>query len=107
MLMQQRPDGVGRLAHDYARRMVSAPAYRVHGLSMGPEWTPATGASHEMVCEAETAAEVLFVCAEESCGRRVVVGKSRPRLTVIDRGDFTVRHAGSLGAVAIDDVAAA
>jgi hypothetical protein len=60
-----------------------------------------------MVCEAETAAEVLFACADEACGRRVVVGKSRPRLTVIDRGDFSARHVGSLGGVVIDDVRAA
>jgi len=62
---------------------------------------------HEMACEAETASEVLFVCRDESCGRRVVVGKSRPRLTVIDRGNFSVRHAGSLGGVAMDEVAVA
>jgi hypothetical protein len=62
---------------------------------------------HEMACEAETASEVLFVCLDESCGRRVVVGKSRPRLTVIDRGNFSVRHAGSLGGVAMDGVAVA
>jgi hypothetical protein len=60
---------------------------------------------HEMACEAETASEVLFVCLDESCRRRVVVGKSRPRLTVIDRGDFSVRHAGSLGGVTLDEVA--
>jgi hypothetical protein len=61
-----------------------------------------------MVCAAENGAEVLFVCTDERCGRRVVVGKSRPRLTVIDRGDFSARHTGSLGgAVAIDDVEAA
>ena len=53
--------------------------------------------THEMVCEAETSAEALFVCMDDACGRRVVVGKSRPRLTVIDRGDFAVRHAGSKG----------
>ena len=70
---------------------------------MAPDSTP----SHEMLCEAETPSEVLFVCTDEACGRRVVVGKSRPRLTVIDRGDFSVRHAGSLGGVAIDDVNAA
>jgi hypothetical protein len=63
--------------------------------------------SHEMRCEAETPAEALFVCKDQVCGRRVVVGKSRPRLTVIDRGDFSVRHAGSLGGVAIDEVEAA
>jgi hypothetical protein len=61
-------------------------------------------AFHEMVCEAENAQEVLLVCTEASCGRRVVVGKSRPRLTVIDRGDFSARHAGSLGGISIEGV---
>jgi len=60
-----------------------------------------------MICETETAAEALFVCSDEECGRRVVVGKGRPRLVVIDRGQFLVRHAGSLGGVAIDEVEAA
>lgn len=62
---------------------------------------------HEMYCEAETAAEVLFVCRDEACGRRVVVGKRHPRLTVIDRGDFAVPHFGSLGGLVIDGVEAA
>jgi|RhiMetdeSRZDD1v2_1073273.scaffolds.fasta_scaffold1163155_2 hypothetical protein len=61
--------------------------------------------THEMVCEAENSAEALFVCTDEACGRRLVVGKSRPRLVVIDQGDFSVRHVGSLGAVAMDEVA--
>jgi len=70
---------------------------------MVPESSP----SHEMVCEAETPSEALLVCTDDGCGRRVVVGKSRPRLTVIDRGDFAARHVGSIGGVAIDDVQAA
>ena len=74
---------------------------------MAADWTPSPVASHKMACEAETSSEVLFVCIDEACGRRVVVGKSRPRLTVIDRGDFLVRHAGSLGGVAFDEVAVA
>jgi hypothetical protein len=74
---------------------------------MAADWTPSPVASHEMACEAETSTEVLFVCRDASCGRRVVVGKSRPRLTVIDRGDFSIRHAGSLGGVAFDEVAVA
>ena len=74
---------------------------------MAIDWTPPPVAFHEMACEAETPSEVLFVCVDEACGRRVVVGKSRPGLTVIDRGDFSVRHAGSLGGVAVDEVAAA
>ena len=72
---------------------------------MATDSTSSSVAFHQMVCEAETSAEALFVCAAEGCGRRVVVGKSRPRLTVIDRGDFAVRHAGSLGGVAMDQVA--
>ena len=63
--------------------------------------------SHKMVVDAETAAEALFVCTDQTCGRRVVVGKGRPRLVVIDRGDFAVRHAGSVGGVTIDEVQAA
>lgn len=64
-------------------------------------------ASHEMVCEAETAAEMLFVCTDEACGRRVVVGTSRPRLVVIERGDFSARHTGSRGGVTMGGVTAA
>jgi hypothetical protein len=74
---------------------------------MAAEPAPSPVAFHEMACEAETSSEALFVCMEERCGRRVVVGKSRPRLTVIDRGDFSARHAGSLGGVAFDEVAVA
>lgn len=71
---------------------------------MAADWTASPVVSHEMVCEAETSSEALFVCLDEACGRRVVVGKSRPRLTVIDRGDFSVRHAGFLGGLALDEV---
>jgi len=76
-------------------------------LTMATDPVPSPVLSHEMVCEAETAVEALFVCTDEACGRRVVVGKGLPRLVVIDRGEFSVRHAGSLGGVVIDDVAAA
>jgi hypothetical protein len=64
-------------------------------------------ATHRMVCEGENAADVLFVCTDEACGRRVVVGKNRPRLVVIDHGDFSASHIGSLGGVHIDEVDAA
>jgi hypothetical protein len=74
---------------------------------MAIDWTPRPVESHEMTCEAETASEVLFACTDEACRRRVVVGKSRPRLTVIDPGDFSVRHVGSLGGVAVGGVAVA
>jgi hypothetical protein len=74
---------------------------------MATHSNPPSDLSHRMICETETAAEALFVCSDEECGRRVVVGKGRPRLVVIDRGQFLVRHAGSLGGVAIDEVEAA
>ena len=71
---------------------------------MGPNVNPSSAASHEMVCEAQTPAEALFVCVDEVCGRRVVVGKSPARLTVIDRGEFWVRHAGSAGGLCMNDL---
>ncbi|MEV6303058.1 hypothetical protein AB0M02_26830 [Actinoplanes sp. NPDC051861] len=61
-------------------------------------------AVHNMSCEAENGNEVLFVCTEAACGRRVVVGKGRPRLTVINQGDFSVQHFGSLGGAGISAV---
>jgi hypothetical protein len=74
---------------------------------MAADFTPSRVLAHKMVCETETSAEALFVCTDEACGRRVVVGKGRPRLVVIDRGEFWVRHTGSLGGVSIVDVKAA
>lgn len=74
---------------------------------MAADSAPAPIASHEMACEAQTPSEALFVCMDDTCGRRVVVGKSLPRLTVIDRGDFSARHTGSLGGVAFDGLATA
>ncbi|SCL27524.1 hypothetical protein GA0070624_3518 [Micromonospora rhizosphaerae] len=74
---------------------------------MATDSTPSIVALHAMVCEAETSSEALFVCMDDACGRRVVVGKSQPRLTVIDRGDFSVRHVASLGGVTIDEVVVA
>ena len=71
---------------------------------MATDWTPSV-ATHEMVCEAQLPTEALFVCTDASCARRVVVGKSHPRLTVIDKGDFAVRHVGGTGGIAMRDVA--
>lgn len=60
---------------------------------------------HRMVCEGENLAEVLFVCTEDRCGRRVVVGKTQPKLVVIDGGEFGTRHVGSMGGAFTDGVA--
>jgi hypothetical protein len=72
---------------------------------MATDWTPSSGVTHEMVCEAELPTEALFVCTDAMCGRRVVVGKVPPRLTVIDKGDFAVRHVGGTGGITMRDVA--
>ncbi|GIF02175.1 hypothetical protein Ari01nite_96390 [Paractinoplanes rishiriensis] len=61
-------------------------------------------AVHEMVCEAETPDEMLFVCTDSACGRKVVLGKSVPGLTAVVRGDFSARHIGSHGGPAFGDV---
>lgn len=63
------------------------------------------GEPHTMICEAETPSEALFVCADDQCGRRVIVGKSPPRLSVLDRGDFFARHTGGSGGVVMRYVA--
>lgn len=74
---------------------------------MAADWTHSPTATHQMVCETETSSEALFVCVDETCGRRVVVGKSQPGLTVIDRGDFSAQHTASVGGVALGEVAVA
>jgi hypothetical protein len=53
---------------------------------------------HLLMIEADDGADVLFVCAVESCGRRLVVKRSGD-LTVLDRGDFFALHAGGTAGV--------
>jgi hypothetical protein len=50
-------------------------------------------ATHQLTTEADTGDDVLFVCREEGCGRRLVVKRSGG-LVVIDRGDFFALHTG-------------
>ncbi|GAA0269744.1 hypothetical protein [Cryptosporangium japonicum] len=47
---------------------------------------------HELRIEARTPEEVLYVCSQPECGRRVVAGPNG--LTVIDQGDFFATHSG-------------
>ena len=53
--------------------------------------------THQMHIEAHNGAEFLFVCAEEACGRRLVL--QRGALVVIDQGDFHARHVGGFGPI--------
>jgi hypothetical protein len=54
-----------------------------------------------MLVEARNDAEILFVCPEDGCGRRLVL-KSGGGLVIIDQGDFYARHVGGLGTISVD-----
>lgn len=56
--------------------------------------------AHQLYVEANTGAEILFVCPEEACGRRLVL-KREGGLVVIDQGDFHARHVGGLGSISV------
>jgi hypothetical protein len=47
---------------------------------------------HQLLVEAQSDDDVLFVCERAECGRRLVVG--RTGLTVLERGDFFAHHSG-------------
>jgi hypothetical protein len=48
---------------------------------------------HRMFVEARNDAEILFVCPELGCHRKLVLKRSGG-LTVIDQGDFFALHSG-------------
>lgn len=49
---------------------------------------------HRLTIESDNGDEVLLVCPEPSCGRRIVLKRSGG-MVVLDRGDFSVLHAVS------------
>jgi hypothetical protein len=49
--------------------------------------------THQVRIEADDGVDVLFVCEDEGCGRRVIVRRSGD-LLVLDQGDFFALHAG-------------
>ena len=56
--------------------------------------------SHRLNMEADNGNEVLFVCSDESCGKRLIV-KRTGGLVILDHGDFAVAHAGGSTGLAI------
>ncbi|HEX6254680.1 MAG TPA: hypothetical protein VFZ70_02610 [Euzebyales bacterium] len=56
---------------------------------------------HELIVDADNGAEIVFVCPEEQCGRRVVVNRTRRDYTVIQTGDFFATHSGAVGPLKI------
>jgi hypothetical protein len=55
---------------------------------------------HELTVEADDGMDVLFVCPDEGCGRRVVVRRSG-ELIVLDKGDFYALHVGGTNGLEI------
>lgn len=53
-------------------------------------------AVHVLDVEADDGREILFVCPESGCHRRLVLKRSG-EMVVIDRGDFFARHVGGIG----------
>jgi len=56
---------------------------------------------HQLIVDADNGVEVVFVCPEQDCGRRVVVNRRRGEYTVIDRGDFFATHSGATGPLTV------
>lgn len=52
---------------------------------------------HELVVAVDNGVEVVFVCPDVDCGRRVVVNRRRGDYTVVQTGDFLATHAGAVG----------
>lgn len=55
---------------------------------------------HTMTVETDDEHEVVFACDDAICGRRVRLGRTGG-FEVLERGDFTARHAGATGPLTI------
>jgi hypothetical protein len=51
-------------------------------------------AQHRLRIEADSGHDVVFVCPEAGCGRRVALNRSTHELTVVVQGDFYASHSG-------------
>lgn len=56
--------------------------------------------THRLDTEADNGDEVVLICPEEACRRRLVVKRSGG-LVVLDRGDFFARHIGGTSGLEI------
>jgi hypothetical protein len=55
---------------------------------------------HRMTLDSHTDEELLFVCPQEGCGRRLVLKRSGG-LVVLDQGDFFALHSGGTSGLEI------
>jgi hypothetical protein len=53
---------------------------------------------HQLSCTVSPGG-LLFACEDDDCGRRLVIDRDRGELVVIDHGDRSALHRGSVGGV--------
>jgi hypothetical protein len=56
--------------------------------------------THTLNIDSDNGAEIVLVCPEDTCRRRVVVARSGG-FVVIDQGDFFARHVGVSGGLRV------
>ena len=58
-------------------------------------------ARHAMSLVERSATELVFLCDEAECGRRLMIDARDARLVVIDPGDRTALHDGGTGGITL------
>lgn len=51
-------------------------------------------AQHRLHIEADSGHDVVFVCTEAGCGRRLAINRYTRELTIVVQGDFYATHSG-------------
>jgi hypothetical protein len=51
-------------------------------------------AQHHLRIEVDNGHDIVFVCTEVGCGRRVAINRQTHELTTIVQGDFYALHSG-------------
>ncbi len=59
------------------------------------------GARHAMSLVERSGSELVFLCDEADCGRRLMIDARDARLVVIDPGDRTALHDGGTGGITL------
>ena len=50
---------------------------------------------HQMAIETDDGDDVVFMCREDDCGRRVMLRRRSQELVILETGDFFARHSGA------------
>lgn len=52
------------------------------------------GAHHRLQIETDSGHDVVFVCTDAGCGRRLAINRQTRELTIVVQGDFHASHSG-------------